>query len=129
MLLIGIVLGALASGFYTGMRSGDPDRFGSGLKQLLEVPRVDVERPMRALPDDQAQARAAAVSELAGGDLQQRLGQLKRCQDDAGLKSVPAIELAANLALRHANGIAANVRNRRRATKPSEHFVAGPSWL
>ena len=52
MLLIGIVIGALASAFYTGMRSGDPDRLGSGLKQLLEVPRVDVETPMATLPVD-----------------------------------------------------------------------------
>ena len=59
MLLIGIVLGALASGFYTGMRSGDPDRLGSGLKQLLEVPRVDVETPMLTLPADRAPARTA----------------------------------------------------------------------
>ena len=58
MLLVGIVLGALASGFYTGMRSGDPDRLGSGLKQLLEVPRVDVATPMLALPADRAPARA-----------------------------------------------------------------------
>ena len=56
MLLIGIVIGALASAFYTGMRSGDPDRLGSGLKQLLEVPRVDVETPMLALPADRAPA-------------------------------------------------------------------------
>ena len=59
MLLIGIVIGAFASAFYTGMRSGDPDRFGSGLKQLLEVPRVDVETPKLALPPDGAPARAA----------------------------------------------------------------------
>ena len=58
MLLIGIVIGALASAFYTGMRSGDPDRFGSGLKQLLEVPHVDVEAPIRTLPADRAPARA-----------------------------------------------------------------------
>ena len=59
MLLIGILIGALASAFYTGMRSGDPDRLGSGLKQLLEVPRVDVETPKLALPVDRAPARAA----------------------------------------------------------------------
>ena len=59
MLLIGIVIGVLASAFYTGMRSGDPDRFGSGLKQLLEVPRVDVETPTQTLPADRAPARAA----------------------------------------------------------------------
>ena len=59
MLLIGIVIGALASAFYTGMRSGDPDRFGSGLKQLLEVPRVEGETPKLALPPDRAPARAA----------------------------------------------------------------------
>ena len=59
MLLIGIVLGALASGFYTGMRSGDPDRLGSGLGQLLDVPRVDVETPMLTLPADRAPARTA----------------------------------------------------------------------
>ena len=59
MLLIGIVLGVLASGFYTGMRSGDPDRLGSGLKQLLEAPRVDVETPMLTLPADRAPARTA----------------------------------------------------------------------
>jgi cell division protein FtsN len=59
MLLIGIVIGALASAFYIGMRSGDPDRLGSGLKQLLEVPRVDVETPKLALPADRAPARAA----------------------------------------------------------------------
>ena len=58
MLLIGIVIGVLASAFYTGMRSGDPDRFGSGLKQLLEVPRVDVETPMLVVPADRAPARA-----------------------------------------------------------------------
>ena len=59
MLLIGVVIGALASAFYTGIRSGDPDRFGSGLKQLLEVPRVDVETPMLTLPADRAPARTA----------------------------------------------------------------------
>ena len=59
MLLIGIVIGALASAFYTGMRSGDPDRLGSGLKQLLEVPHVDVETPTLTLPVDRAPARAA----------------------------------------------------------------------
>ena len=59
MLLIGIVIGALASAFYTGMRSGEPDRFGSGLKQLLEVPRVDVETPIQTLPEDRPPARAA----------------------------------------------------------------------
>ena len=59
MLLIGIVIGALASAFYTGMQSGDPDRLGNGLKQLLEVPRVDVATPMRTLPADRAPARAA----------------------------------------------------------------------
>ena len=59
MLLIGSVLGALASGFYTGMRSGDPDRLGNGLKQLLEVPRVDVETPMLTLPAERAPARTA----------------------------------------------------------------------
>ena len=59
MLLIGIVIGALASAFYTGMQSGDPDRLGSGLKQLLEVPRVDVETPKLALPTNRAPARAA----------------------------------------------------------------------
>jgi cell division protein FtsN len=59
MLLIGIVIGALASVFYTGLRSGDPDQFGSGLKQLLESPRVDVATPIRSLPTDQAPARAA----------------------------------------------------------------------
>ena len=59
MLLVGIVIGALASVFYTGLRSGDPDRFGSGLKQLLEVPRVDVETPMLVVPADRAPARAA----------------------------------------------------------------------
>jgi cell division protein FtsN len=59
MLLIGIVIGALASALYTGIRSGDPDRLGSGLKQLLEVPRVDVEAPNLALPEDKAPARAA----------------------------------------------------------------------
>ena len=58
MLLIGIVIGALASAFYTGMQSGDPDRLGSGLKQLLEVPHVDVEAPIRTLPADRAPARA-----------------------------------------------------------------------
>ena len=58
MLLIGIVIGALASAFYTGIRSGDPDRFGSGLKQVLKVPRVDVETPKLALPPDRAPARA-----------------------------------------------------------------------
>ena len=56
MLLIGIVIGALGSAFYTGIRSGDPDRLGSGLKQLLEVPRVDGETPTPTLPD-QAPAR------------------------------------------------------------------------
>jgi len=59
MLLIGIVIGALASAFYTGMRSGDPDRLGSGLKQLLEVPRVNVETPILTQPADRAPARAA----------------------------------------------------------------------
>ena len=59
MLLIGIVIGALASAFYTGIRSGDPDRLGSGLKQLLEVPRVDVETPKLALPTYRAPPRAA----------------------------------------------------------------------
>ena len=79
MLLIGIVIGALASAFYTGMRSGEPDRFGSGLKQLLEVPRVDVETPMLALPLDRAPPRAAfdfftvlpderVIPETAGGE-------------------------------------------------------------
>ena len=57
MLLIGIVIGAVASAFYTGMRSGDPNRLGSGLKQLLEVPRVDVETPMPTA--DRAPARTA----------------------------------------------------------------------
>ena len=57
MLLIGIVIGALATAFYTGMRSGDPDRLGSGFKQLLEVPRVDVETPKLAPPPDRAPAR------------------------------------------------------------------------
>ena len=57
MLLIGIVIGALASAFYTGMRSGDPDRLGSGLKQLLEVPRVDVETPILTPPVDRTPAR------------------------------------------------------------------------
>ena len=59
MLLIGIVIGALATAFYTGMRSGDPDRLGSGFKQWLEVPRVDVETPKLALPTNRAPARAA----------------------------------------------------------------------
>ena len=59
MLLIGIVIGALASAFYTGIRSGDPDRLGSGLKQLLEVPHVDVQTPTLTLPADPAPARAA----------------------------------------------------------------------
>ena len=59
MLLIGVVIGALASAFYTGMRSGDPDRLGSGLMQLIEVPSGDVETPMLVLPTDQAPPRAA----------------------------------------------------------------------
>ena len=59
MLLMGIVIGVLASAFYTGMRSGDPDRLGSGLKQLLDVPRVDVETPMPTLTADRAPARTA----------------------------------------------------------------------
>ena len=59
MLLIGIVIGALASAFYTGIRSGDPDRLGSGLKQLLEVPRTDVETKTLPLPVDRAPPRAA----------------------------------------------------------------------
>ena len=58
MLIIGIVIGALVSAFYTEMRSGDPNRLGSGLKQLLEMPRVDVETPMLAQPVDRAPARA-----------------------------------------------------------------------
>ena len=36
MLLVGIVIGALGSAFYTGMRSGESGRLGSGFKQLLE---------------------------------------------------------------------------------------------
>ena len=56
MLLIGIVIGSLGSAFYTGIRSGDPDRLGSGLKQLLEVPRVDAKIPTPA-PPDRAPAR------------------------------------------------------------------------
>ena len=59
MLLIGIVIGALSTAFYTGMRSGDPDRLGSGLKQLLEVPRIDVEIPVLTLPVDRAPPRTA----------------------------------------------------------------------
>jgi cell division protein FtsN len=51
MLLVGIVIGALGSGFYNGLRSGESDRLGGGLKQLLEVPRVDIEAPMPTLPD------------------------------------------------------------------------------
>jgi cell division protein FtsN len=59
MLLIGIVIGALASAFYTGIRSGDPDRLGSGLKQLLEVPRADVEIQTLPLPADRTPPRVA----------------------------------------------------------------------
>lgn len=53
MLLVGIVIGALGNAFYAGMRSGEPDRLGRGLKQLLEVPRVDVKTPIPALPDQE----------------------------------------------------------------------------
>jgi len=59
MLLTGIVIGALASAFYTGIRSGDPGRLGSGLKQILGVPRVDVEAPVLPLPVDRAPPRTA----------------------------------------------------------------------
>ena len=73
MLLIGIVIGALVSAFYTGIQSGDPDRFGSGLKQLLEVPRVDIETPKLALPPDRAPEAVVAV--LEAGTLQRELGE------------------------------------------------------
>jgi len=42
MLLAGILIGALGTAFYSGMRSGEPDRLGSGLNQLLETPRGEV---------------------------------------------------------------------------------------
>ncbi|MBL10913.1 MAG: hypothetical protein CL402_10440 [Acidiferrobacteraceae bacterium] len=37
-LFTGILIGALAVGFYNGIRSGDPHRLGSGLNQLFEKP-------------------------------------------------------------------------------------------
>ncbi len=45
MLILGIFIGALGSAFYTGLKSGEPDRLGSGLNQLLEAPRPKVEAP------------------------------------------------------------------------------------
>ena len=51
MLLVGIVIGALGSAFYTGMRSGESGRLGSGFKQLLEVPRIEVEILAPTPPD------------------------------------------------------------------------------
>ena len=51
MLLIGLVVGASGSAFYNGMRSGEPDRFGSGLKQWLEAPRENAEPALQLTPD------------------------------------------------------------------------------
>ena len=51
MLLVGIIIGALGGAFYSGIRSGEPDRLGSGLKQWLAVPRNDAELTPLLVPD------------------------------------------------------------------------------
>jgi cell division protein FtsN len=51
MLLVGLVVGASGSAFYSGIRSGEPGRLGSGLKQWLEVPREDAELAPQRMPD------------------------------------------------------------------------------
>ena len=53
MLLVGIVIGALASAVYSGIRSGEPDRLGSGLKQWLETPPKVVESAPAPAPAKQ----------------------------------------------------------------------------
>lgn len=58
MLLAGILIGTLGTAFYNGIRSGEPDRLGSGLNQLLETPRVEVKPTMKEpLVADQKPAR------------------------------------------------------------------------
>ena len=51
MLLVGIFIGALGGAFFSGIRSGEPDRLGSGLKQWLAAPRNDVEVTPLLVPD------------------------------------------------------------------------------
>ena len=51
MLLIGILVGASGSAFYSGIQSGEPDRLGSGLKQWLEAPHEDAEVALPKVPD------------------------------------------------------------------------------
>jgi hypothetical protein len=50
MFLAGILIGAFGSAFYYGMRSGEPDRLGGGLNQLLEAPRIDIRSPVTEPP-------------------------------------------------------------------------------
>ncbi len=60
MLLAGILIGALGTAFYSGIRSGEPDRLGSGLNQLLETPRREGKSLTKAnelLVTDQEPAR------------------------------------------------------------------------
>ena len=48
ILLVGIVIGSAATLLYNGMQSGDPDRIGSGLKQLVAASREQAANPQPA---------------------------------------------------------------------------------
>ena len=45
ILLVGMVVGSAATLLYNGMQSGDPDRIGSGLKQLVAASREQAANP------------------------------------------------------------------------------------
>jgi len=51
MLVVGIFIGVIASEFYSGIRSGESNRLGSGLKQVFEVPRIEVREPEESVSE------------------------------------------------------------------------------